>query len=748
MTLRFNQLVSTSLDTIRKGAPLRAGWEIYEFDNRTPFVRVTQGRITKITNEKEDEDEPTTPGMTTEQITWLSYSRDELLHVTIMPTSNKPVTVSMESGSTGRLRLAYAHTCSMYFKHLSNSIAHTIDGPDESEPAKPTGLTGTVTHASVSLAWDNPADSSIRGYQILRRDKSIHETGNFAVLVGGTQTSATSYVDTDVEAEGQYVYRVKARNSAGLSPQSSYFNAELPAPPEPTPTPTPTPEPPHEPTGLTGTVTQDSVSLTWHDPEDSSITGYQVLRRDQSEESGGFDTLVDDTANANTSYVDTDVKAEGSYAYRIRARNSAGLSGLSNDFNANLPTAPPPVHPPELTGDDDATREGAIGLGDITGLDQNQFPKYTIDGDNDRVDYYRFELTEPKEINLGLRQLDADADLALEDSEGGNIKRSRKSGTANEAIHTTILEGTYYIRVDAKEEGENEYVLRYGVAEPNADKVAELRKKLGSDNDNENGEVESVGLVSNMWKSFSDKVATYSGNTWAIRFTTGPAERAWTLAAVQLQIASWHDGVTSTVALHQAGTDGVHGDLIATMSNPGRGHGKKTFAAPASVLLERNTAYTIVLSSDGVDAGSAVEYRSTNKEADDDGGIEGWSLADNSLHFSSGSWSSDRTAIKLAVVGAPLEARNALERKCLALDDSLSDPLYGCQWHPNNTGQFPGGAMQDINVEEVWASGNLGQGVNVALVDDGLDFRHDDLMENALRSRNHSYMNGAVGDRS
>ena len=98
-------------------------------------------------------------------------------------------------------------------------------------------------------------------------------------------------------------------------------------------------------------------------------------------------------------------------------------------------------------------------------MDQNQFPKYTIDGDNDRVDYYRFELTEPKDINLGLRQLDADADLALEDSEGGNIKRSRKSGTANEAIHTTIPEGTYYIRVDAKEEGENEYVLRYGVAE-------------------------------------------------------------------------------------------------------------------------------------------------------------------------------------------------------------------------------------------------------------------------------------------
>ena len=95
---------------------------------------------------------------------------------------------------------------------------------------------------------------------------------------------------------------------------------------------------------------------------------------------------MDDTANANTSYLDTDVEAEGSYAYRIRARNSAGLSGFSNDFNANLPTAPPLVEPPEKTGGDDATREGAIGLGDITGLGEVRFPEHTIDGTDDQVD--------------------------------------------------------------------------------------------------------------------------------------------------------------------------------------------------------------------------------------------------------------------------------------------------------------------------------------------------------------------------
>ena len=158
---------------------------------------------------------------------------------------------------------------------------------------------------------------------------------------------------------------------------------------------------------------------------------------------------MDDTANANTSYVNTDVEAEGSYAYRIRARNSAGLSGPSNDFTANLPTAPPPVEPPEKTGDDDATREGAIGLGDITGLGEVRFPKHIIDGTDDQVDYFSFSLTEPKRVTLGLRQLDFNADLSLEDSQGETIQRSTKRGTANEAITQTLLEGTYFIRVDA-----------------------------------------------------------------------------------------------------------------------------------------------------------------------------------------------------------------------------------------------------------------------------------------------------------
>ncbi len=68
----------------------------------------------------------------------------------------------------------------------------------------------------------------------------------------------------------------------------------------------------------------------------------------------------------------------------------------------------------------------------------------------------------------------------------------------------------------------------------------------------------------------------------------------------------------------------------------------------------------------------------------------------------------------------------------------VNDALYGCQWHLHNGGQYEGGAGEDINVEAVWTT-NMGAGVNVAVVDDGIHFEHEDLTENAAPSRNRNY---------
>lgn len=65
--------------------------------------------------------------------------------------------------------------------------------------------------------------------------------------------------------------------------------------------------------------------------------------------------------------------------------------------------------------------------------------------------------------------------------------------------------------------------------------------------------------------------------------------------------------------------------------------------------------------------------------------------------------------------------------------DLPDDALFGSQWHLRNTGQGGGSAGADIDVAPAWnfaAGTGLGAGVNIAVVDDGLERTHADLSAN------------------
>ncbi len=220
-------------------------------------------------------------------------------------------------------------------------------------PAAPTGLTvSSVSHDSVTLTWDDPGDTSITGYQVLRRprDGEEYEDGKgsttFVAIENDTGSSATSYTDASVTPRTRYVYRVKAKNVAGLGPRSSYANTETNQ--APTPQPTPVPTAPARPTGLTAeAVAHNSVTLTWDDPGDTSITGYQVLRRprdgEEYEDGKGSTTFVaieNDTGSSATSYTDISVTPHTRYVYRVKAKNGGGLGPRSSYVNVETSVAP------------------------------------------------------------------------------------------------------------------------------------------------------------------------------------------------------------------------------------------------------------------------------------------------------------------------------------------------------------------------------------------------------------------------
>ena len=214
---------------------------------------------------------------------------------------------------------------------LTSAATDAVAAAEPSEPPdKPKGLDATATHDSVTLTWDDPQDDSITGYVILRRVRVNDQGGDFSVLVANTGSAATTYTDDTVAASTTYTYRIKAINEAGTSQRSRWAHIDTPAPPVP-----------DQPTGLDATATHDSVTLTWDDPGDDSITGYVILRRNRDTDAKGeFTELTADTGSAATAYTDTSVAAETRYTYRIKAINQYGASERSRWCHIDTPAAP------------------------------------------------------------------------------------------------------------------------------------------------------------------------------------------------------------------------------------------------------------------------------------------------------------------------------------------------------------------------------------------------------------------------
>lgn len=208
--------------------------------------------------------------------------------------------------------------------------SHPILAQQSSVPATPSRPTlDSSSHDSVSFSWADPGDSSITGYQILRRNVVIHAPRVFEVVEDDTGSASTSYVDTSVSADTRYRYRVKARNAHGLSAWSKVMRvttSEEPVPLEPTPEPTPANQ---EPTGLpiiVGAVYigQTLSANTSGISDANGLTGvtytYQWIRNDGnsdeniSDATGQTYTLTDDdlatTIKVKVSFTDDDGYSE------------------------------------------------------------------------------------------------------------------------------------------------------------------------------------------------------------------------------------------------------------------------------------------------------------------------------------------------------------------------------------------------------------------------------------------------------
>lgn len=85
----------------------------------------------------------------------------------------------------------------------------------------------------------------------------------------------------------------------------------------------------------------------------------------------------------------------------------------------------------------------------------------------------------------------------------------------------------------------------------------------------------------------------------------------------------------------------------------------------------------------------------------------------------------------------------------LSINISGSDPLYAYQWHLNNSGQNAfsasnGVAGIDMKVSAAHGLGVTGEGVVVAVIDDGVEIAHEDLANNVKAGESYNLITGTI----
>ena len=129
--------------------------------------------------------------------------------------------------------------------------------------------------------------------------------------------------------------------------------------------------PPAQPSNFAATVGDDSVTLTWDDPRDGSITGYKYRRSEDGGETWSVDWTAISGSGANTfSHTIAGLTAGAEYTFAILAVNSDGDGAPSSEAQIT----------PGLDYDDDDD-----GLIEVRHLAQFNALRWDLDGDGSSI---------------------------------------------------------------------------------------------------------------------------------------------------------------------------------------------------------------------------------------------------------------------------------------------------------------------------------------------------------------------------
>ena len=199
--------------------------------------------------------------------------------------------------------------------------------------AQPTGLTATAGNTEITLTWTDPGNAAILYYEYQQKEGAA-AFGPWTEIRDSNSTT-TSYRLTGLDNGTAYSYRIRARTHVKPSPASDAVTA------------TPQGAPPAA-LVLTATPRNGGVTLSWPDPVDASIIGYEYQYKVGTGVYEPWQTAPEPGTSGATLQFPVGGLTNGTpHTFRVRALNAEGTT-TSNEATAT-PVAAVPAKPTGVT---------------------------------------------------------------------------------------------------------------------------------------------------------------------------------------------------------------------------------------------------------------------------------------------------------------------------------------------------------------------------------------------------------------
>ncbi|HCW76228.1 MAG TPA: hypothetical protein DHU63_06780 [Candidatus Marinimicrobia bacterium] len=202
-------------------------------------------------------------------------------------------------------------------------------------------MANASTDGEVSLTWEANTERDLAGYKLYRQAGADAEYQSL-----GTTTS-NSYLDTGLDYDTNYYYKLKAYDQSGNESDSVVAGPRKPY----------NLDPPSKPTGLkinAYNLTSLKIRLQWNANNESDFAYYKIFRAISDnlpiESSTLYDSIPNDPTTAFYTYNDTGVDVSVTYYYRLLAYDKGNLKSNSSDMINDTPLPFPTLVAPADEG--------------------------------------------------------------------------------------------------------------------------------------------------------------------------------------------------------------------------------------------------------------------------------------------------------------------------------------------------------------------------------------------------------------